>query len=291
MKKTVILLVLLLVIALVFAGCKKEEAGPTEPVFALDSREDIITVTAEGALQGTGGVGHLSFSEGDDLSYQLNGENGEEQLHVYIFYKDEPEDPLSYTQTDSDKVYLDFTIDNGTGGRIGMEPGEYAFLVEVGGAEFTGTATFEVTPDEFSTGIANPWTTADNVDMVNILCGFPFNTPETVGEMHRDTEYSVAQEMKIASVSYLWTDADGGEWIKGEIRKAVKHLYDPDQNGPLSGIWDTYDEEKTADGIQLFIKEGLVRVAEWETDNFRYSIWCQDGLSEEDMLAVVGQVD
>ena len=78
MKKTVILLAFLLVFSLIFAGCKKEEAAPSEPVFALDSREDIITVTADGASQGSGGVGYLGFEEGEMLRYNLNGSDSKE---------------------------------------------------------------------------------------------------------------------------------------------------------------------------------------------------------------------
>ena len=43
-------------------------------------------------------------------------------------------------------------------------------------------------------------------------------------------------------------------------------------------------------GVKLSIRDGLVRVAEWEAGGYRYSIYHQDGLSEEDMLAAVQSV-
>ena len=37
---------------------------------------------------------------------------------------------------------MDFTVENGTSGQIEMEAGEYALLIEVDSAKFSGTATF-----------------------------------------------------------------------------------------------------------------------------------------------------
>ena len=145
MKKTVVLLALALVLVLAFAGCKKEEPAPTDPVFTLNSEESKITAIGDGANQGVGGVGYLSFSEGEYLNYQLSGEDSKEVLKVTVFYKEEDENPLSYTKPDdSEKVYMSFTVENGTGGQIEMEPGDYALLIEVDSLAFHGTAIFEV---------------------------------------------------------------------------------------------------------------------------------------------------
>jgi hypothetical protein len=292
------MLAILLALALVFTGCTKNgqsnggEAPVTDPSFVLDTQETEISITADNAAKGTGGVGYLTFGENEYLNYHLDGENDEEVLRVVIFVNEHPDNPLAYTDPDAEDYYLDFTVQNSTGGLIGMEPGDYAFNISVDSEVFNGTGAFEVYTDDDvnNTMIPNPWTTVGSVDQVNLLCGFAFNTPETFGGMHRDTEYNCAQELKIASVSYLWTDTDG-DWVKGEIRKADKTTYDPETSGSLSGVWDIYDEEKTVDGVQLSLIGGLVRVAEWESDNFRYSIWCQDGLSEKDILAVVDQVE
>ena len=295
MKRSVTVLVFLLAFALVLAGCSKEQGGEapvTDPSFTLDTQDTAIAITADNAAKGTGGIGYLTFGENEYMNYHLDGENDEEVLRVVIFVNEHPDNPMAYTDPDAEGCYLDFTVQNSTGGLIAMEPGDYVFNISVDSDAVNGTGAFEVyTDDDVNATIANPWTTVGSVDQVDILCGFPFNTPETLGDMHRDSEYNCAEELKIASVSYLWTGQDGSEWIKGEIRKAVKHLYDPEQYGSLSGVWDTYDEEKEVDGVQLSLIDGLVRVAEWESDNFRYSIWCQDGLSEEDMLAVVEQVE
>ncbi|MBP5749679.1 MAG: hypothetical protein J6X24_02705 [Firmicutes bacterium] len=145
MKKTVVLLALALVLVLAFAGCKKEEPAPTEPVFTLNSEESKITAIGDGANQGVGGVGYLSFGEGEYLNYQLSGEDSKEVLKVTVFYKEEDENPLAYTKPDdSEKVYMSFTVENGTGGQIEMEPGDYALLIEVDSLAFHGTAIFEV---------------------------------------------------------------------------------------------------------------------------------------------------
>ena len=142
-KKGIVVLVLALALALVFGGCKKEEAVTGDPVFTLDSKEGIITVVGDGASQGTGGVGYLTFGKGSLLSYNLSGEDSSEVLRVVVFYKEEPEDPISYSHPeDSEKVYMDFTVENGTSGQIEMEAGEYALLIEVDSAKFSGTATF-----------------------------------------------------------------------------------------------------------------------------------------------------
>ncbi len=144
MRKTVILLALLLVFAFSFTGCKKSSPAPGEPSFSLNSEEKIITVTGNDALQGSGGVGYLSFEEGQALLYQFGGEEAAGRLRVVVFYKEEPENPLSYSEPDnSDKVYMDFTVDSSTSGQIEMEAGEYALLIEVDSPSFTGTATFE----------------------------------------------------------------------------------------------------------------------------------------------------
>ena len=145
MKKTIILLALLLVIALVFAGCKKEESGLAEASFILDNGEDVVTVTADSATQGSGGVGYLDFEEGEMLHYNLSGSDSKEQLKVTVFFKEEPENPMSYAQPeDSENVYMYFSVQNGTSGNLEMDPGEYALLIEVESASFSGTATFDI---------------------------------------------------------------------------------------------------------------------------------------------------
>lgn len=144
MKKLVALLALSLALLLVFAGCRKNDPAPGEPSFSLNSEEKIITVTGNDALQGSGGVGYLSFEEGQTLLYQFGGEEAAGRLRVVVFYKEEPENPLSYSEPDnSDKVYMDFTVDSSTSGQIEMDAGEYALLIEVDSASFTGTATFK----------------------------------------------------------------------------------------------------------------------------------------------------
>ena len=147
MKKPIILLILLLVCVLAFAGCKKEEPAPSNPVFTLDSKEDRVEITSEGSTRGSGGVGYLSFEEGEALYYNVNGDDSAEQLNVVIFYKEEPENPMSYTDPNGDNVYLGFTAASGTSGKIEMDPGEYALLIEVESASFTGTAVFEPAPE------------------------------------------------------------------------------------------------------------------------------------------------
>ena len=289
MKKTIVLPVLLLVLALAFTGCKKaEEPENSKQNFILDSLEDSIAITCDEAGRGTGGVGYLSFGEGDDLNYQLNGENGEELLHVYIFHKEEPENPLSYTQTDSDSVYLDFTVQNGTGGMIGMEPGDYAFLIEVESTEFNGTATFEVVTDEFGTGLANPWKDAGSAEEVADALGFDFEIPEEFNGMH-PSFFSYAPDLMIANADYAETMADGTEYLKGCIRKTVKHMYDP-EGGSLSGVWDEYDEIKEEESATFCLNDGLVRVVDWDTDNFHYSLWTQDGMNIDQVRTIMDMI-
>lgn len=293
MKKFAMFLTLVLAFALILPGCTSSDQPeqPDQPEtqdeysFALDStQENVISVTMNNASQGSGGVGYLSFGENEYLFYETQGDNDADRVHVVIFYKDEPENPLSYSDPEGDNVYLDFTVDNNTSSLLGMEPGDYAFLIEVDSASFDGTARFSVYEDS---QIANPWMMSEDPADLEAALGFGVEIPEEFAGMH-PVFYNYAPELLIASISYAETMEDGTEYLKGDIRKAPSYAVDVSQG--LSGVWDTYDQTKRVDGVRLSFIEGLVRVAEWEADGYAYSVWCQDGLPEEEMMAVVGQV-
>ncbi|MBR5981959.1 MAG: hypothetical protein IK035_08100, partial [Firmicutes bacterium] len=111
MKKFAMFLTLVLAFALVLPGCTSSDQPdqpdqpetPDEYSFALDSTQDnSIAVTMNSASQGSGGVGYLSFGENEYLFYETQGDNDADRLRVVIFYKDEPENPLSYTDPEGD---------------------------------------------------------------------------------------------------------------------------------------------------------------------------------------------
>ena len=149
MKKLTVTLILLLALALVFSGCKKEEAVTGDPVFTLDSKEGIITVVGDGASQGTGGVGFLTFGENQYLNYTTSGDDGSQALHVMIFEADPDADPADFPVPDLDDQnwVMDFTVQNNASNLVAMDPGYYAFLIEADSEPYSGTATFEAVDD------------------------------------------------------------------------------------------------------------------------------------------------
>lgn len=288
MKKLPVILALLLVFALALSGCTSGQGGktPAEPSFILDTGEDAITVTADSAQQGQGGVGFLTFGENEYLSYQLDGEGEDEVLRIVIFVNDQPDNPTAYTDPDAEDCWLDFTVQNGTNGMIGIEPGDYAFNISVDSETFTGIGKFTVCEDDI-TGIANPWEFTESAEEAAAAMGWGFEAPDDFQGLS-PMLYSYSQELQMIDITYAEEMPDGTGNIKGDIRKAVAGVTDPNES--LAGVWEDFDEEKEVNGVKLSIRDGLVRVAEWEAGGYRYSIYHQDGLSEEDMLAAVQSV-
>ena len=148
MKKLTVILILLLALALVFSGCKKSE-GPKEPAFVMDSTETEIRITANGASRGTGGVGFLTFKEGQYLYYATSGDDGSQMLHVMVFEADPDADPADFPVPDADNEnwIMDFTVANNSSSGVAMNAGYYAFLIEADSEPYSGTATFSAVDD------------------------------------------------------------------------------------------------------------------------------------------------
>ncbi|MBR4166035.1 MAG: hypothetical protein IKR43_07345 [Lachnospiraceae bacterium] len=148
MKKLTVVLFLVLALALVCSGCKKEEA-PKEPAFVMNTTETGIQITANEASKGTGGVGFLTFGENQYLNYTTSGDDGSQALHVMIFEADPDADPADFPVPDLDDQnwVMDFTVQNNASNLVAMDPGYYAFLIEADSEPYSGTATFEAVDD------------------------------------------------------------------------------------------------------------------------------------------------
>ena len=279
---------LLLIAVLALCGCADKHDGDEEEAawsMLIDSTEGSGTeVTAQKAEEGDGGIGYVTIGEDEYLFCEIDGEEGGElSMNVYPYDPENvPENPADLT---AGEPLLSEVLAVGSGGMFYLDPGEYCLEILVNSKTFTGTASFYgLGADEELPGIPNPWDTAPDSAAVEAALGFGLEAPDALGALHPANYFSYDEDLQLAELRYSET-IDGSEWLKGSIRKAPADKIDPEES--LSGVWEEYDEVKDVDGVTLSISGGLVKVAEWEADGFRYSIYVQDGLSEEDALAAV----
>lgn len=131
MNKLMKPLAILLLAALLLAGCGKK------PVFNVSSGEDnTISVTAEKAVKGSGGIGYLTVGENESIVLAANFD-GDGMLRVRVFAgllgSDEFNEDFVSETTVSGHDTASFTID----------AGEYTLAVFADTA-LNGTATLSV---------------------------------------------------------------------------------------------------------------------------------------------------
>ena len=131
MKKMTKALAVLLLIALLLAGCGEKS------VFGVSSEEDnTITVTAQKAAEGSRGIGYLTVGENESVVVAANFDN-EGKLRVRMF-----EGLLGSDDFNEDFVSETTVTGHGTA-EFTIAPGEYTVAV-FADTTLTGSATLSV---------------------------------------------------------------------------------------------------------------------------------------------------
>ncbi|MCR4724809.1 MAG: hypothetical protein K5772_05210 [Clostridia bacterium] len=287
MKKTTVLLALLLALALAMGGCSSGGES-SELTFSADTNvENMLYIYANGAAKGDSGRTTISVAEGQALYFEVYGEEGEE-MRVAAVPWDGNADEADFSG--SAGAAVDDTLTSGSSGVYYVGSGTYAVLMEVTSDTFTGTAASRVwSDDEAGETIENPWSTTEDMGELEEALGFSIEVPETLGDLVIDRYYSYAPEMQMAEIKYVEVMEDGTLWMKGAIRKAPADAVDPAES--FSGVWDEYDGiYEVSEGLMYSYKDDLVYQAEWEKDGYHYSIFHQDGLEAVEMTGAVSDV-
>lgn len=129
--------------------------------------------------------------------------------------------------------------------------------------------------------IANPFVSCDNLTAAAELAGFEMTLPQSLPNWITETEIRVIEGEMIEVVS---VGEDGKEL---RIRKAVG-------NEDISGDYNSYEEasEITVDELTVALKgnEGKINVATWSDGEYTFSIVCSEGLSQDNISAMVADI-
>lgn len=131
MNKMIKPLAILLLIALLLAGCGEKS------VFGVSSEEDnTISVTAVKAGKDSRGIGYLTVGENESMVVAANFENGG-KLRVRIF------EGLLGSEEFGDEPVAEATVSGQDTAEFTIEPGEYTLAV-IADTALTGTAMLSV---------------------------------------------------------------------------------------------------------------------------------------------------
>ena len=127
--------------------------------------------------------------------------------------------------------------------------------------------------------IANPCVEYDTLQEAEAVCGFELTLPETVSSAY----YRVISGQMMEVI--VRNDADGMEVYR--IRKASGA-------GDISGDYNSYSEtdELTVEGRTVTVKgnNGSVSNAVWEDDGYAYAMQFAEGVSREELFALITQI-
>ena len=132
--------------------------------------------------------------------------------------------------------------------------------------------------------IPDPFTEYASLEDAQRDAGFDITLPETVAGSD-SCVYRVLQDEENGSMLEVIYQSSGQE--TGRIRKA-------EGSGDISGDYNEYDEVKQENegGMDVTLSggsDGYV-LAVWENDDCTYAISLREGVTQEEMNAVIGQV-
>lgn len=127
--------------------------------------------------------------------------------------------------------------------------------------------------------IANPCVQYETLQEAEAVCGFELTLPETVST----ADYRVISGQLLEVI--VRNEADGLEVYR--IRKAAG-------DGDISGDYNSYKETAvlTIDGMDVAVRgnNGSVSGAVWEDEGYAYAIQFAEGVSKEEMTALITQI-
>ena len=129
--------------------------------------------------------------------------------------------------------------------------------------------------------IANPFVSCDNMTAAAELAGFEITLPQSLPNWITETEIRVIEGEMIEVVS---AGEDGKEL---RIRKAVG-------SEDISGDYNSYEEasEITVGELTVALKghDDKINVATWSDGKYTFSIVCSEGLSQDNISAMVTDI-
>lgn len=132
-----------------------------------------------------------------------------------------------------------------------------------------------------------PWVFVDTLQDVEKKLGFTIEVPTQINNLSI-SHIGVIADLKIVEVSYIDEKTKSDEDKKIYIRKMTFSA--PSDDYSLIGMYDTVTNTKKVDNIILSMNGDVVYLAEWEENNYRYSVYMPHGMVEEDFLKVVKEV-
>ena len=139
------------------------------------------------------------------------------------------------------------------------------------------------TTDTENVQIPNPWTDYDSKDAAAQAAGFDLAVPDEISGCSEKSYRVLSAEGDVMFESIYAS----GEDETARIRKA------PGAND-VSGNYNEYAETETVDvgGVRVTMKgeNSLVKLAVWTNGDYSYALSVESGLSQNDMAALVSNI-
>ena len=139
------------------------------------------------------------------------------------------------------------------------------------------------TADTETAQIPNPWTDYDSKDAAAQAAGFDLTVPDEISGCS-EKSYRVLSAEGDVMFEIIYAS---GEDETARIRKA------PGADD-VSGDYNEYAETETVDagGVSVTMKgeNGLVKLAVWTNGDYSYALSVESGLSQNDMAALVSNI-
>ena len=144
-----------------------------------------------------------------------------------------------------------------------------------------------LTGDDDATQIPNPWEEYSSLADAAKAAGFEMNIPERP-RMFTKTTYQVVKNEKQTMLEVIYSAEDSGEQMV--LRKATAAESDED----ISGDYNVYDETSTVTvgeyTVTLKGNDQKVCLATWTSGDYAYSLDCTSGMTTEEMMSLISDM-
>lgn len=135
-----------------------------------------------------------------------------------------------------------------------------------------------------NTQIPNPWQKISSLQDAQNLVGFTMTGPETLHGLTMDaTQVLPDEEMPIVEIRY-----DGGDDEYASIRKSTS-------KEDISGVYTQYSDSKEfLIGKNTVLAKGngdIYELANWSKGEYSYSLFVKGGVSQNELLQIVAEVE
>lgn len=146
------------------------------------------------------------------------------------------------------------------------------------------TAQSQSVPGEDAQQIANPWQEFSSIDDAAAQAGFALNVPDTADGLPQSA-IRMLQHEEGTTLEVLYFAQDDSPTVC--VRKS-------NLTGDISGVYKEYtvSEEITVNGntVTLQGNEDVRELAAWQSGDYSYTVYADEGLSAAELEALVSQI-